>query len=160
MSETTETIASRLSALGHRLPKPSAPAANYVSTARTGNLLVVSGQISVRNDDVLTGAVGDGVSVEEGRLAAECAAIGVLAQIAAATDGSLAAVRRVVRLGVYIASTPDFAEQSRVASGASDLFVSVFGDAGRHARAAVGVAALPAGATVEVEALVELEPAA
>ncbi|ASY72425.1 L-PSP family endoribonuclease [Sinorhizobium fredii USDA 205] len=155
-----ETIASRLSALGHRLPEASAPAANYVSTVRTGNLLVISGQISVRNDAVLMGIVGAGVSVEEGRLAAECAAIGVLSQIAAATDGSLAAIRRIVRLGVFIASAPDFAEQSQVANGASDLFVEVFGDAGRHARAAVGVAALPAGATVEVDALVELETAA
>ncbi|AWM28582.1 RidA family protein [Sinorhizobium fredii] len=155
-----ETIASRLSALGHRLPEASAPAANYVSTVRTGNLLVISGQISVRNDAVLMGIVGAGVSVEEGRLAAECAAISVLSQIAAATDGSLAAIRRIVRLGVFIASTPDFAEQSQVANGASDLFVEVLGDAGRHARAAVGVAALPAGATVEVDALVELETAA
>ncbi|MEZ0000156.1 RidA family protein [Sinorhizobium fredii] len=155
-----ETIASRLSALGHRLPEASAPAANYVSTVRTGNLLVISGQISVRNDAVLMGIVGAGVSVEEGRLAAQCAAVSVLSQIAAATDGALAAVRRIVRLGVFIASAPDFAEQSQVANGASDLIVEVFGEAGRHARAAVGVAALPAGATVEVDALVELETAA
>ncbi|WOS64826.1 RidA family protein [Sinorhizobium fredii] len=155
-----ETIASRLSALGHRWPEASAPAANYVSTVRTGNLLVISGQISVRNDTVLMGIVGAGVSVEEGRFAAECAAISVLSQIAAATNGSLAAVRRIVRLGVFIASAPDFAEQSQVANGASDLIVEVFGEAGRHARAAVGVAALPAGATVEVDALVELETAA
>ncbi|PDT83748.1 RidA family protein [Sinorhizobium sp. BJ1] len=156
----SETIASRLSTLGHRLPEASAPAANYVSTVRAGNLLVVSGQISVRNGDILMGMLGAGISIEEGRLAAEYAAISVLSQIAAATDGSLAAVRRVVRLGVFIASTADFAEQSQVANGASDLFVEVFGEAGRHARAAVGVAALPAGATVEIDALVELEPAA
>jgi len=155
-----ETIASRLSALGHRLPVASAPAANYVSTVRTGDLLVVSGQISTRNGAVLTGAVGAGVSIEEGRVAAECAAISVLSQIAAATGGAVASVRRVVRLGVYIASAPDFEKQSEVANGASDLVVGVFGDAGRHARAAVGVAALPAGATVEIEALVELEPEA
>ncbi|OAP40065.1 hypothetical protein AU381_11050 [Sinorhizobium glycinis] len=155
-----ETIAARLSALGHALPVPSRPAANYVSTVRTGNLLAVSGQISAWHDDVFTGSVGAGVTIEEGRIAAERAAINVLSQIAAATDGSLAAVRRVVRLGVFIASSPDFAEQSLVANGASDLFVNVFGEAGRHARAAVGVAALPAGATVEIDALVELEPAA
>ncbi|WP_018237395.1 RidA family protein [Ensifer sp. BR816] len=154
------TIASKLSALGHRLPEASAPAANYVSTARAGNLLIVSGQISVRDDEVLTGILGTGVSHEEGRIAAEYAAISVLSQIATATDGTLAAVRRVVRLGVFIASTPDFAEHSQVANGASDLFVAVFGEAGRHARAAVGVAALPAGAMVEVDALVDLEPAA
>jgi enamine deaminase RidA (YjgF/YER057c/UK114 family) len=142
------------------LPRASAPAANYVSTARTGNLLVVSGQISIRDEEVLTGILGTGVSHEEGRIAAECAAISVLSQIAAATDGTLAAVRRVVRLGVFIASSPDFAEHSQVANGASNLFVEVFGEAGRHARAAVGVAALPAGAMVEVDALVELEPAA
>jgi enamine deaminase RidA (YjgF/YER057c/UK114 family) len=156
----SETFASRLSALGYSLPEPSAPAANYVSTVRAGNLLIVSGQISVRNGDVLTGAVGAGVSLDEGRLAAECAAISVLSHIAAATDGSLASIRRIIRLGVFIASAPNCTEQSQVANGASDLFVRVFGEAGRHARAAVGVAALPAGATVEVEALVELEPAA
>ncbi|KQW72368.1 RidA family protein [Ensifer sp. Root127] len=156
----SETIASKLAALGHRLPEASAPAANYVSSVRAGNLLVVSGQISVRNGEVLTGVLGTGVSIEEGRLAAECAAINVLSQIAVATDGSLAAVQRIVRLGVFIASSKDFTEQSRVANGASDLFVGVFGEAGRHARAAVGVAALPAGAIVEIDALVELEPAA
>lgn len=156
----SDTFASRLAALGHALPEPSSPVANYVSTVRVGNLLLVSGQISVRNDAVLTGAVGAGVSPEQGRLAAECAAIGVIAQIAAATDGSIASVRRVARLGVFIASAPDFSDHSQVANGASDVFVGVFGEAGRHARAAVGVASLPADATVEVDALVELETAA
>ncbi|MBP2234529.1 enamine deaminase RidA (YjgF/YER057c/UK114 family) [Sinorhizobium kostiense] len=156
----SETFASRLAMLGHSLPAPSAPAANYVSTIRAGNLLIVSGQISTTNGDVLTGTVGAGVSAEEGRLAAEYAAVGVLAQIAAATDGSLASIRRVARLGVFIASAPDFTDHSQVANGASDLFVHVLGEAGRHARASVGVASLPGGATVEVEALVELEPAA
>ncbi|ODR92956.1 RidA family protein [Sinorhizobium alkalisoli] len=156
----SDTFASRLAALGHSLPEPSSPVANYVSTVRAGNLLIVSGQISVGNDAVLTGAVGAGVSPEQGRLAAECAAVGVIAQIAAATDGSLASVRRIARLGVFIASAPDFSDHSQVADGASDVFVGVFGEAGRHARAAVGVASLPAGATVEVDALVELEPAA
>ncbi|EJN05562.1 RidA family protein [Phyllobacterium sp. YR531] len=153
----SETIATKLSSLGYKLPAASAPAANYVSTVRTGNLLSISGQIS-RNDDgtAFSGTVGASVTAEEGRKAAEIAAINVLSQIAGATDGSLAAVSRIVRLGVFIAATPDFNRHSEVANGASDLFVAVFGDAGRHSRAAIGVSSLPVGAAVEIDALVEL----
>lgn len=153
----SETIATKLSALGFKLPVPSAPAANYVSTVRTGNLLSISGQIS-RNEDgtAFSGTVGGSVTAEDGRKAAEIAAVNVLAQIAGATNGSLAAVRRIVRLGVFIAATPDFKRHSEVANGASDLVVAVFGDAGRHSRAAIGVSSLPVGAAVEIDALVEL----
>ena len=151
-------IASKLASLGHTLPVPSAPAANYVSTVRSGALLAISGQISqVDDNNEIVGIVGAAVSPELGRRAAEIAAINVIAQLAAATDGTLGAVKRIVRLGVFVAATPDFTTHSTVANGASDLMVAVFGEAGRHARAAIGVSSLPRGVAVEVEALVELE---
>ena len=150
-------IAKRLQELGHELPAASAPAANYVSAVKIGPLLFISGQISQRdNKPAYFGLVGVQVTVEEGRLAAESAALGLLAHIAAATDGSLGAVRRVIRLGVFVASASEFIQHSQVANGASDLIVAVFGDAGRHARTAVGVASLPQGVSVEVDAIVEL----
>jgi len=146
-------IAKRLQELGHELPAASAPAANYVSAVKIGPLLFISGQISQRdNKPAYFGLVGVQVTVEEGRLAA----LGLLAHIAAATDGSLGAVRRVIRLGVFVASASEFIQHSQVANGASDLIVAVFGDAGRHARTAVGVASLPQGVSVEVDAIVEL----
>ncbi|QND50425.1 RidA family protein (plasmid) [Phyllobacterium sp. 628] len=152
------TIAEKLATLGHELPVASAPVANYVSVVRTGNLLSISGQISRIDDQkAVAGIVGAALSVDEGRRAAEIAAINVLSQIAAATDGTLAAVRRIVRLGVFVAATPDFTQHPQVANGASDLVVAMFGDAGRHSRAAVGVSSLPRGVAVEIEALVELE---
>lgn len=152
------TIVEKLASLGHELPVASAPVANYVSVVRAGNLLSISGQISRINDDnAVLGVVGAAVSPEEGRKAAEIAAINVLSQIASATDGTIAAIRRIVRLGVFMAATPDFTQHPQVANGASDLMVAVFGDAGRHSRAAVGVSSLPRGVAVEVDALVELE---
>jgi enamine deaminase RidA (YjgF/YER057c/UK114 family) len=150
------TIADRLRMLGHALPAVAEPAANYLSTTRAGALLFISGQIAQCDGRVLAGRLGADRSLEEGRIAAEAAALNVIAQIAAATDGALACVARVLKLGVFVASTPDFEQHSQVANGASDLFVQVFGDAGRHARAAIGVAALPRGASVEIEAIVQL----
>ncbi len=152
------SIADKLATLGHRLPQPLAPAANYVSVVRTGNLLFVAGQVSVAElKEVMQGRLGADLDVEQGQLAARRAAIGVLAHIAAATNGQLSAVRRVVRLGVFVAATPDFTKHPEVANGASDLIAAVFGERGKHARAAVGVASLPRGAAVEVDAIVELE---
>lgn len=154
----SQTIAEKLATLGYELPVASAPAANYVTTVRTGNLISISGQISrIDEATAVFGTVGASVTAEEGRRAAEISALNLLSQIAVVTGGTLAAVRRVVRLGVFIASTPDFNRHSEVANGASDLFVAVFGDAGRHTRTAVGVSALPVGVAVEVDALVELE---
>jgi enamine deaminase RidA (YjgF/YER057c/UK114 family) len=152
------TIAEKLATLGHKLPVPSVPVANYVSVVRAGNLLSISGQISrIDDENAVLGVVGASVSLDDGRRAAEFAAINVLSQIAAATDGTIASVRRIVRLGVFVAATPDFTEHPQVANGASDLMVAVLGDAGRHSRAAVGVSSLPRGVAVEVDALVELE---
>ena len=154
----SDTIAAKLRSLGHVLPAASAPVANYVPTLRTGNLLFISGQIS-RIDDQLAvlGTVGAELSAADGAKAAELAALNLMAQIAAASDGKVAAVKRVLRLGVFVASALGFSEQPKVANGASDLVVAVFGEAGRHTRTAVGVAALPRGVAVEVDAIVELE---
>lgn len=156
----TTTISARVAALGHVLPPASPPVANFVSTVRSGHLLFVAGQIATSGGAALhPGRLGGGVTLEQGRDAAAGAALALLAHVAAATGDQLAAVRQVLRLGVFVASTPDFTEHPRVANGASDLMVAVFGEAGRHARAAVGVAALPLGASVEVEAVFELEAA-
>lgn len=153
----SETIANKLASLGFTLPKTSTPAANYVSAVREGNLLSVSGQIShIEGIASVTGSLGGTLDVEDGQKAAQIAALNVLAQIANACGGELSAVKRIVRLGVFIACDPSFSQFPQVANGASDLMVEVFGDAGRHSRAAVGVAALPRGVAVEVDALIAL----
>jgi enamine deaminase RidA (YjgF/YER057c/UK114 family) len=147
----------RLSELGITLPHPAAPVANYVPASRTGNLLVISGQLGFDLDGKLTaiGKVGAGVSVEDAKAAARLCAINILAQ-AKASLGSLDKVARIVRLGGFIAAIPDFTQHPAVMNGASDLMVEVFGDAGRHARTTVGVASLPLDSPVEIEALIEI----
>ncbi len=152
------TIASRLQQLGITLPAPIAAIANYVPYTRQGNLLVISGQITIENGEKkFIGQLGKNISLEEGQKAARLCAVNVIAQISAALDGDLERVERILRLGVFVSCTPEFTEHSQVANGASDLMVDVFGDAGRHARAAVGVSSLPVGVSVEVEALVALK---
>lgn len=143
-------LKTRLAALGHTLPELTAPAANYLHH-REGDagLLVIAGQIG-------TPGRGPSLAAEAARAEAEVAALKVLAVLDAAVGGDLGRVRRLLRLGVFIAAAPGFTQHSTVADGASDLVVAALGERGRHARAAVGVASLPAGAAVEVEALVEL----
>ncbi|NUY00316.1 RidA family protein [Paraburkholderia youngii] len=154
------SITSRAASLGLTLEFASAPAANYVPFVQEGNLLHISGQISRNNGQpAYLGRLGDNISDAEGAQAARLSALGVVAQIVAATGDRLERVARVVRLNVFIASTPAFSAQSTVANGASDVMVQIFGDAGRHARSAVGVASLPAGVAVEVEAVVALKNA-
>jgi enamine deaminase RidA (YjgF/YER057c/UK114 family) len=149
----TQTIA----ALGHELPQVAAPAGNYVSTIRSGNLLFIAGQIGLQGRGPgYAGRVGAEFDIEQGRRAAEAACLNVLAQIATVTKDRVSAVRRVARLGVFVAAAPDFTQHPEVANGASDLIAAVFGEAGKHARVAVGVASLPRGALVEVDAIVEL----
>jgi enamine deaminase RidA (YjgF/YER057c/UK114 family) len=147
----------RLSELGIALPDPAAPVANYVPASRTGNLLMVSGQLGFDLEGKLTaiGKVGAEVSVEEAKAAARLCAINILAQ-AKASLGSLDTVARIVRLGGFIAATPEFTQHPAVMNGASDLMVEVFGDAGRHARTTVGVTSLPLDSPVEIEALIEI----
>ncbi|MBB4266844.1 RidA family protein [Roseospira visakhapatnamensis] len=153
-------IEARLADLGVTLPDAAAPVANYVPFVRTGALVVVSGQIPVVDGaPAFTGLLGDGLTVEQGQAAARQCAINLVAQIRAACDGDLDRVARVVRLGVFVAATATFTDHAKVANGASDLMVEVFGDAGRHARAAVGCASLPLGVPVEVEGLVQVADA-
>ncbi len=153
----TSTIDKRLAELGITLSQAAAPAANYVPTAITGNLLFVSGQIAIKSDGtVITGHLGDGLSVEEGQEAARLCAINILSQVRLALDGDLDRIERIVRITGFVSSTPDFSEHHLVINGASDLLVAAAGEAGRHTRAAFGVAALPFGSAVEVDATIQI----
>ena len=145
----------RLSALNITLPDAPAPAANYVPYVRAGNLLYVSGQISAGPDGLIKGRLGDDLDVTAGAAAARRCGLALLAQARAAL-GSLDQIVRVVKLGGFVCSTNDFTDQPEVVNGCSDLMVEVFGDAGRHARAAVSVNALPRGVAVEIEAIFEV----
>ncbi|MCG2840604.1 RidA family protein [Sandaracinobacter sp. RS1-74] len=150
-------VEDRLTELGLELPAAAAPVASYVPTVEADNMLYVSGQISFAADgSLIKGRLGEDFSVEQGKAAAERCGLMILAQVKAALGGSFGRVERIVKLGVFVQCTPDFAEQPEVANGASDLFVKVLGDAGRHARAAVGVPALPRGVAVEVDAVIQL----
>ena len=145
----------RLIALNITLPDAPAPAANYVPYVRSGNLLYVSGQISAGPDGLIKGRLGDDLDVAAGAAAARRCGLALLAQASAAL-GSLDQIVRVVQLGGFVCSTNDFTDQPEVVNGCSDLMVEVFGDAGRHARAAVSVNALPRGVAVEIEAIFEV----
>jgi enamine deaminase RidA (YjgF/YER057c/UK114 family) len=147
----------RLQELGVSLPSPAVPVAAYVPCVRTGNLVYVSGQVPVVDGKPShLGHLGDEVDLEDGRAAARTCAVNVLAALKAEL-GELSRVRRVVKVTGFVASTPGFTDHPKVVNAASELFGDAFGDAGRHARAAVGVAALPLGVPVEVEAIVEVE---
>ncbi|HMA55923.1 MAG TPA: RidA family protein [Pseudolabrys sp.] len=151
------SVEKKLTSLGIALPTPASPIANYVPFVRSGNMLIVSGQLCFGLDGnlVAKGQLGGDVSMENGQKAARACAINLLAQLKTAV-GDLDKVTRVVRLGGFINSTPGFTDGPKVMNGASDLMVEAFGDKGRHARSTVGVAALPANAAVEVEGLFEV----
>jgi enamine deaminase RidA (YjgF/YER057c/UK114 family) len=151
------TIEKKLTDLGIVLPKAAPPVANYVPFVRTGNFMVVSGQLCLDSEGKLVakGQLGGGVSVEDGQKAARACAINILAQLKAGL-GDLDKIARVVRLGGFINSVAGFADGPKVMNGASDLMVAAFGDKGRHARTTIGVAALPLDAAVEVEASFEV----
>jgi enamine deaminase RidA (YjgF/YER057c/UK114 family) len=152
-----ETIEKRLSDLGIVLPAAATPAANYVPFVRSGNLLFPSGQLPIKDGKLaVTGLLGRDVDTAGGQEAARLCAINVLAQAKAAL-GDLEKIRRLVKINVYVASVPNFTEQHLVGNGASDLFANVLGERGKHARVAVGMAALPLNAAVEVEAVLEVE---
>lgn len=152
----TNPMLDRLTQLGLTLPDAPAPAANYVPYVQSGDLVFVSGQISQGPDGLIKGRLGDTMSVADGAAAAQACALALIAQVQAACGGDLTRVRRVVKLTGFVSSTPDFTDQPQVINGASDLMVAVFGDAGRHARAAVSAAALPRGVAVEVEAVFQV----
>jgi enamine deaminase RidA (YjgF/YER057c/UK114 family) len=146
------TIHERLTALGITLPQPMPPVATYVPVTIVGNLVTVSGQLpAIEGKVAVTGKLGQSVNLEEGQHAARLCLINVLAQLQAALPGGLESITKIVRLGGFIAATPEFSQHAVVMNGASDLAVAVFGEAGRHARSTVGVASLPLDAAVEVE---------
>lgn len=148
----------KLAALGLELPVAAAPVANYVGFTVSGKTVYVSGQLPFKDGKLLvTGRLGAGVTIEDGYAAGRQCGLNILAHLKAACGGDLDRVSRVLRLGGFVNSTPEFTDAPKCVNGASDLMVAVFGDAGRHARAAVGVASLPAGAAVEVDAVVELK---
>ena len=151
------TVEQKLAAQGVTLPEPRAAMANYVGFVRTGNLLFISGQVCANAEGKLVakGKLGAGVSTEQGYEAAKICAVNLLAQIKAAL-GDLDKVVRVVRIGGFVNSAPDYLDGPKVLNGASDLMVAAFGDKGRHARTTVGVASLPADAAVEVEGVFEV----
>jgi len=153
----SHAIEDRLKALSIALPEAAAPAANYVPYVISGNLLYISGQLPTEGGKmVAAGHLGANVSLEDGQKAARGCAINIIAQAKAALGGDLGRVTRILRINGFVASTPDFTEQHLVINGASDLLAEVFGDAGRHSRAAVGMAALPLGAAVEIDAILEI----
>ncbi|HEX3551734.1 MAG TPA: RidA family protein [Thermoanaerobaculia bacterium] len=150
-------IDDRLKALGIELPTPSTPGANYVQFVRTGNLLFLTGQLSQWNGERrFIGKLGRDFGVEEGQQAARLCALNLIAHLRVALEGDLDRVVRCVRIAGFVNSLPDFVAQSQVVNGASDLFVQVFGESGRHTRMAVGVVALPYDVAVEVEAVFEV----
>ena len=149
-------IEQRLSELGLKLPEAPQPVANYVPFLLSGDQLFISGQISKdATGRVLAGSLGGGVSIEDGHAAARHCALSLLAQANAAL-GDLERIVQVLRLTGFVASTPDFTDQPKIINGASDLLVAVLGDAGRHTRLAVGVASLPLGACVEIDAILKV----
>lgn len=150
------SIENRLAELGIVLPAAAAPVAAYVPVVVTGNLAHVSGQLPFVDGQLVTGRLGEDVSLERGAAAARACGLMILAQLQAAL-GSLDRVERIVKLGAFVNSAATFTDQPKVANGASELMAEVFGDAGKHARSAVGVPVLPLGAAVEVDAIVALK---
>ena len=149
-------VEQRLKELGIELPQPAAPVANYVPFVRSGNLVHISGQVSTDASGGIKGTVGTEVDLETAKRAARICGVNLTAQMKAACDGDLGRMRRVVKLGGFVQAGPEFFEIPQVVNGASDLMVEVFGDAGRHARSAVGVYRLPFNFAVEVDAVVEI----
>ena len=149
-------IEAKLAELGLTLPEPAAPVASYVPAVEVNGMLYISGQLPFVDGALITGKVGDTRTPEEGHDAAKACALMLIAQIKKAL-GSLDRVDRIVKLGVFVASTPDFTGQPKVANGASDLMEAVFGEAGKHARSAVSVPVLPLDATVEIDAVVAVK---
>jgi enamine deaminase RidA (YjgF/YER057c/UK114 family) len=151
-----DTIEKRLGELGVVLPVAAAPAANYLPFMRVGNLLFTAGQLPLKDGKLIaSGLLGRDVDVATGKEAAKYCAINILAQAKAAL-GSLEAIGKIVKITVFVASAPDFTEQHLVANGASDFLAAALGDAGKHARSAVGTASLPLNAPVEIEAVIEI----
>lgn len=155
---TDAQVATKLAELGLTLPEPAAPVASYVPVVISGGMAYVSGQVSFVGGELLKGRLGEDVSLEDGVRAAQGCGLMILAQLKAAL-GSLDRVERIVKLGGFVNSAAGFTDQPKVVNGASDLMVAVLGEAGKHARSAVGVPSLPLGVAVEVDAIVAVRPA-
>lgn len=149
-------IEARLAELGVTLPDAPAPAANYVPYVISGNMVYVSGQISMADGQLICGKLGADMGIDAGAAAARSCAISLLAQLKAACGGNVDRLQRVVKLVGFVNSTADFTDQPKVINGASDFMVAALGDAGRHARSAVSAASLPLGVAVEIEAIFEI----
>lgn len=146
----------RLAEIGIELPNPAAPAANYVPFVQVGDMVYVSGQISMDANGLVKGKLGDGYSLDDAYAAARLCGINLISQVRAACDGDLDRLVRVIKLNGFVNATQDFTDHPKVVNGASDLMVEVFGDQGRHARAAVGSSSLPLGVAVEVEGIFQI----
>lgn len=153
----SEDFDAKITELGEVLPQAPAPAANYVPFVRSGNLVFVSGQVSQDAQGRICGKLGADFTIEQGQEAAKHCALALIAQLKAACEGDLGRLRRVVKLGGFVNCTDDFEAHPMVINGASDFMVAVFGDRGRHARAAVGSSSLPLGVAVEIEGIFEVE---
>lgn len=147
------TIEEKLAARGHKLPEAAAPLASYQPFAQSRNFLFISGQLPMRDGEIVKGILGDTMTTEEGRAAAELCAVNIVAQLSKALDGDFGKIRYCLKLDGFVACTPQFTEHPEVINGASDLMEELFCDRGRHARAAVGCPSLPRGAAVEVAAI-------
>lgn len=146
----------RLAELDIVLPEPAAPVANYRPFVVSSNHVFVSGQVSIGADGLIVGKLGAGLTIEQGQEAAHACAVNLISQLKAACGGDLSRLKSVVKLTVFINCTPEFVDQPRVANGASDLMVAIFGEAGQHARAAVGAPSLPMNAAVEIDGIFEI----
>ena len=151
------TVEQRLTEMGVKLPKPAAPAANYIPFVTTGKIVFVSGQLTILNGKLMyLGKVGDTLSTDDGYKAAQICAINLIAQVKEACFGDLDRVLQVVKLGGFVNCTPDFTDQPKVINGASDLIAKAFGESGKHSRFAVGASSLPLGVAVEVDGVFEI----
>ena len=148
------SIEDKLAELGLTLPQPAAPVAAYVPVVIAGGMAVGSGQVSMKDGHLIKGRLGENMGLEEGIVAAQACGLMIVAQLKAALGGDLSRVEKIVKLGAFVSSTADFVDQPKVANGASELMVALFGEAGRHSRSAVGVPVLPLGVAVEIDAIV------
>ncbi|WP_404335334.1 RidA family protein [Sphingomonas sp. MMS12-HWE2-04] len=150
----TAAIDAKLAELGLSLPEAAAPVAAYVPAVEVGGLLHLSGQLPFKDGALMTGRLGEDRDLAFGQEAAQRCGLMIVAQLKKALDGDLSRVERIIKLGVFVNSAAGFTDQPKVANGASELMQSLFGDAGKHARSAVGVPVLPLGAAVEIDAIV------
>ena len=148
------SIEDKLAELGLTLPQPAAPVAAYVPVVISGGMAYVSGQVSMKDGQLIKGRLGETMTPEEGIAAAQACGLMIVAQLKAALEGDLSRIVKIVKLGAFVSSTADFVDQPKIANGASELMVALFGEAGRHARSAVGVPVLPLGVAVEIDAIV------